>query len=150
MRFTYPALLRQAGEDEIVVSFRDLPECLTSGTDEEEALTEAQDALEEAIAGRINRDDPIPIPSAKQAGEHYVVVPTDMAAKAALVLAFRASGLSRVALAQRLGLDEKSIRRMLDPHHGTAASRINKVLRVLGHELVVEVQNSIPMENVLN
>ena len=46
MRFVYPARLRRASADEIVVSFRDLPECLTSGRDEAEALFEAQDALE--------------------------------------------------------------------------------------------------------
>ena len=30
MRFVYPARLRRTGPDEVVVSFRDLPECLTS------------------------------------------------------------------------------------------------------------------------
>jgi antitoxin HicB len=62
-----------------------------------------------------------------------------MAAKAALVLAFRGSGLTRVSLAERLGTNEKSVRRMLDPRHGTTPSRINKALRALGSELVVEV-----------
>lgn len=38
MRFVYPARLRRTGPDEVVVSFRDLPECLTSGADEAEAL----------------------------------------------------------------------------------------------------------------
>lgn len=65
-----------------------------------------------------------------------------MAAKAALVLAFRRSGLSRVALAQRFGVDDKVIRRMLDPHHGTATTRIHKALRVLGRELVVESRST--------
>ena len=45
MRFVYPARLRRTGPDEVVVSFRDLPECLTSGADEAEAITEAADAL---------------------------------------------------------------------------------------------------------
>lgn len=84
MRFIYPARLRRVGPDEIVVSFRDLPECLTSGRDEAEALTEAGDALEEAIAGRIADGEPIPQPSARRAGEHRVAVPPTMAAKAAL------------------------------------------------------------------
>lgn len=53
MRFVYPARLRRTGPDEVVVSFRDLPECLTSGADEAEALAEAADALDVAIAGRI-------------------------------------------------------------------------------------------------
>ena len=140
MRFQYPAELCHAGPNEVVVSFRDIPGCHTSGEDEAEAMEEAQDALEEAIAGRINREEDIPAPSPLMPGERLVAVPTDMAAKAAFVLAFRSSGLTRVSLAKRLGTDEKSVRRMLDPHHGTASSRIHKALRVLGSELVVEVR----------
>ena len=138
MRFTYPARLQRHSGDEIVISFRDLPECLTSGADEGEALTEAADALEEAIAGRINRADTIPAPSARLGGEHLVAVPPVTAAKAALALALRDSGLTRVALAERLGVNEKEIRRMLDPCHGTAIGRIDTALRALGQELVVE------------
>jgi antitoxin HicB len=138
MRFVYAAALVQES-DEVVVSFRDLPECLTSGADESDALEEAQDALEEAIAGRIDDDEPIPVPSDPQPGEYLVVVPADMAAKAALTLAFRESGLTRIAFAELLRRDEKTVRRMLDPRHGTSASRINKALRRLGREIVVEV-----------
>ncbi len=138
MRFVYPAHLHSTGSDEIVVSFRDLPECLTSGRNEAEALAEATDALEEAIAGRIVDGNPIPSPSARRAGEHRVAVPPAMAAKAALVLAFRDSGLSRLAFARQLGVDDKVVRRMLDPRHATAANRLHKALRQLGRELVVE------------
>lgn len=138
MRFVYAAALVQES-DEVVVSFRDLPECLTSGADESDALEEAQDALEEAIAGRIDDDEPIPVPSDPQPGEYLVVVPADMAAKAALTLAFRESGLTRIAFAELLRRDEKTVRRMLDPRHGTSASRINKALLRLGREIVVEV-----------
>ena len=52
-----------------------------------EALAEAEDALEEAIAGCINHGDPIPMPSAPLPGEHMVALPIDMAAKAAVALA---------------------------------------------------------------
>ena len=140
MRFTYPARLRPDSTGELIVSFRDLPECLTSGADEAEALTEAADALEEAIAGRINRGDSIPVPSARRAGERLVAVPAITAAKAALALALADNGLSRVALAQRLGVDEKAMRRMLDPRHRTAIARIEAALRVLGQDLVVETR----------
>ena len=146
MRFQYPAELWQAGTNEVVVSFRDIPGCHTSGEDEAEALDEAQDALEEAIAGRINRGEDIPAPSVPQPGERLVAVPTDMAAKAAFVIAFRSSGLTRVSLAKRLGTDEKSVRRMLDPRHRTAPDRIHKALRVLGSELVLEVRELAGVE----
>ena len=93
MRLVYPARLRRTGPGEIVVSFRDLPECLTSGADETEALVEAADALDVAIAGRIvyppADGDPIPAPSARRAEEHDVPVPADTAAKAAVMLAVR-------------------------------------------------------------
>lgn len=140
MRFTYPARLRPDSTGELIVSFRDLPECLTSGSDQTEALDEAADALEEAIAGRINRVDSIPVPSARRSGEHLVAVPAITAAKAALALALAESGLSRVALAQRLRVDEKAVRRMLDPRHRTAIARIERALRVLGQDLVVETR----------
>ena len=140
MRFTYPARLQRTGADEIVVSFRDLPECLTSGADEAEALSEAADALEEAIAGRMNRTDIIPAPSPRRAGEHLVSVPADTAAKAALWVALKESGTTRVALAARLGIDERAVRRMLDPRHRSSANRIHEALRALGRDLVVETR----------
>ena len=140
MRFTYPARLRPDSTGELIVSFRDLPECLTSGADQTEALTEAADALEEAIAGRIDDAERIPVPSARRSGEHLVAVPAITAAKAALALALAESGLSRVALAQQLRVDEKAVRRMLDPRHRTAIARIERALRVLGQDLVVETR----------
>ncbi|MDE0690643.1 MAG: type II toxin-antitoxin system HicB family antitoxin [Gammaproteobacteria bacterium] len=138
MRFTYPARLQRTGTNEIVVSFRDLPECLTSGTDEADALAEATDALEEAIAGRIDDRESIPCPSPRRTGERLVSVLADTAAKAALWVALRESGTSRVALAARLGIDEKAVRRMLDPRHRSSANRIHEALRALGQDLVVE------------
>ena len=139
MRLRYPAKLEADSAGEIVVSFRDFPECLTSGANQAEALVEAQDALEEAVAGRIDDVESIPTPSRRHKGEHPIAVPPDTAAKAAFVVALRASGLSRNALAQRLGLDEKILRRMLDPRHRTAANRFQNALQVLGHELIVEL-----------
>ena len=140
MHFVYPAFLQPDCTGEIVVSFRDLPECLTSGADEAEALIEAADALEEAVAGRIKRGDDIPVPSAPQSGERRVAVQSGMAAKAALALALRKSGLPRAELAALAGTDEGSIGHMLDPKHRAAPGQIERVLRVLGQQLVVEVE----------
>ena len=138
MRFIYPARLRPDSTGELIVSFRDLPESLTSGANQAEALAEAADALEEAIAGRMNRNDLIPVPSQRRAGEHLVAVPAGTAAKAALAVALRETGVNRVALAARLGIDEKAVRRMLDPRHRSSPNRIHQALRALGHDLVVE------------
>ena len=53
-------------------------------------------------------------------------------------------GVIHATLAQRLGKDEETVRRMLDPRHDTPASRLNEALRVLGSELVVEVRELTP------
>ena len=140
MQFVYPAALTRAGPRELVVSFRDLPECLTSGEDADAALAAAADALAEALAGRIDDGEPIPEPTNAEAGEHEVAVPPGIAAKAALAIAFRESGLTRVAFAESLGVDEKVVRRLLDPRHGTSPDRIAKALRSLGRRIALDVR----------
>ena len=55
------------------------------------------------------------------------------------MIAFRESGLTRVALATSLGVDEKVVRRMLDPRHGTSPDRIDMALRTLGRRIAIQV-----------
>ena len=57
-----------------VVTCRDLPEAITQGDTIEDALVEAADCLEEAIAARIDDDREIPVPSALKRGERQVSV----------------------------------------------------------------------------
>jgi antitoxin HicB len=138
--FAYPVVL---APDEIeggfVVTFPDLPEAITQGEDAAGALAEAADALEEAIAGRIRRGDSIPGPSTTAAGEPQVRVPALSAAKAALYLALRESGISKSELAARLACDEKEVRRLLDPRHPSKLPRIERALSALGKRLAVRI-----------
>ena len=48
----------------LLVSAPDFPELTTFGDDRDEAIARAADALEEAIAARISRGEPIPAPTA--------------------------------------------------------------------------------------
>ena len=138
--FAYPVTLTpNEGDGGFVVTFRDLPEAITQGDDAASALDEAADALEEAIAGRIRRGDPIPAPSAAGAGGLQVPVPALTAAKAALYLALRETGISKSELAVRLGCDEKEVRRLLDPRHASKLPRIERALSVLGKSLAVRL-----------
>lgn len=132
MHFVYAAKFARTAPDEIVVSFRDIPECLTSGVDDRDAFAEATDALEEAIAGRIDDGESIPVPTAPRGDEREIAVPPAMAAKAALALALRRSGMTCTALARSLGVQEKAVRRMLNPRHDTAVGQIKDALGVLG------------------
>ena len=59
-QFTYPARLQIDKAGFFLITFPDFPEAATDGETLEESLHNAADALEEAIAGRINRGEPIP------------------------------------------------------------------------------------------
>ncbi len=144
LRFAYPARLARDEAGRLLVTFRDLPEAGTDGTDRAEALLEAEDCLEEAIAGRIWRGDPIPFPSAPRARDVLVVVPAVMAAKAALYTAARDAGVTNVALARELGIDEKEVRRLLDPAAASKLPRVLAAINALGRRLVVELEADGP------
>jgi len=138
-RFTYPANLAPEEGGGLVVSFPDIPEALTSGSNLEEALAMAEDCLEEAIAGRIGDGEDIPAPSRLAPGSHAVTLPAQMALKAALYLAMRERHISKAALASLMDVNEKEVRRILDPHHGTKLPTIEKALRTLGKRIHLQV-----------
>ena len=137
-QFTYAVkLTRDPDDGGFVVTCRDLPEAITQGETTEEALLEAADCLEEAIAARIDDEGDIPVPSASRRGEQLVSVPPSMALKAAVYLAVREAGISNSELARRMRLDEKEARRILDPHHQTRITRIEAALAVLGRHVLL-------------
>jgi len=136
---TYPVTLTPDRDDGgFVVTFEDLPEAITQGETVTEALAEAADALEEAVAGRIRRGEPIPEPS-PATDRPIVPVPVQTAAKAALYLALQETGITKAELAVRLGCDEKEVRRLLDPCHPSKLPRIQKALAALGKGLSVRL-----------
>jgi antitoxin HicB len=147
---TYRAKLTSAsdwepGETGFVVTFPDWGWGATQGETEMEALHKAEDALEEMIATTLTDGGELPSvpPSATLApDERLVTVGAQMAAKAALYQTLKATGLSRAELARRLDLDEKEVRRMLDPRHPTKLARLEAGLRVLGRRLMLEVRDA--------
>jgi len=139
----YPAILTPDPEvGGFTVTFPDLPEAITQGQDRLDALDQAADCIEEAIAGRIRRGDEIPAASKTKSRQTVVFVPLLMAAKAALYLAMREAKMSNVKLAKRLGCDEKDVRRMLDPRHSSRITALQVALAALGKKIVLGVENA--------
>ncbi len=135
-RFTYPMKLTPDKDDGgYIVTCRDLPEAITQGESIQDALTEAADCLEEAIAARIDDRRDIPEPSALERNERAVSVPTSMALEAAVYLAVREAGIGISELARLMKLDDKEARRMLDPRHPTKLPRIEAALSALGRQV---------------
>ncbi len=106
-RFEYAVTLKRAKERGFVVTCRDLPEVTTQGEDANDALAQAVDAMDEAFAARMEANEDFPTPTRVRKGEYIVSPPAETVAKAALYVAMREAGVNRLALAKRLGIDEK-------------------------------------------
>ena len=138
-RFEYPVLLKSDG-DGFVVTCRDLPALITQGDDEADALREAADAMDEVFATYMKQSLDFPAPSKTKRGEHMVAPPAETVAKAALYTAMREAGISKIQLARQLGVDEKEVRRLLDPHYGSKLPRIAEAISLLGKKLVIGLE----------
>lgn len=141
--FIYPAILTPEEEGGFTVGFIDLSEAVTQGEDVEDALKEAADCLEEAIANRIVMGLEIPKPTRIKKGCYPVLLPAQMAAKAALYIALREANISKMELARRLHCDEKEVRRLLDPRHPSKLPRIEAALAAVGQKLVIGLQAAV-------
>ena len=137
MEFIYPAIIENDGAGHFLVTFPDILFAATEGKTIEEALIEAQDCLETAIASCIKDKENIPVPSKIKKGEYSIRLAAQTAAKAALYVAVLKSEITNSELARRLGTNEKEIRRMLDPWHPTKLPRIELALSSLGYQLSV-------------
>lgn len=136
----YFCKLEPNGEGGFLVTFPDVPEALTEGATRDDALANAADALEVALLGRMKDGDDIPPAATRPRGGSTVYIPAQAAAKLALYVAFRDSGLSQSALGRRIGKDEAEVRRMLDPYHATKLPPLEEALLALGKRLVIDVK----------
>jgi antitoxin HicB len=139
-RFQYSVLLTAADEGGYVVTCRDLPQLITQGEDEQDSLEQAADAMDEVFATYMIEGIDFPDPSKPKRREHLVSPPAETMAKAALYVAMREAGISKLQLAKRLGVDEKEVRRLLDPHYGSKLPRIDQAISALGQRLVIGLE----------
>jgi antitoxin HicB len=139
-RFEYPVAFKRAKEGGYLVSCRDLPALITQGEDMADALVQAADAMDKVFAAYMLGGVGFPAPSATRRGERLIAPPAEALAKAALYVAMREAGISKVQLAKRLGVNEKEVRRLLDPHYGSKLPRIAQAIEALGRRLVIGLE----------
>ncbi|MBP1015780.1 type II toxin-antitoxin system HicB family antitoxin [Serratia fonticola] len=116
-----------------VVSFPDIPEALTQGDTREEALAMALDALITAFDFYFEDNQPIPLPS--EVTGDYVEVPLSVASKVLMLNALIESGLTRVELADRIGIKKQEVNRLINLQHATKIDAIQKAMNALGKQL---------------
>lgn len=140
LRFTYPVrLTRDRADGGFVVSCRDLPEAITQGDTVEQALSQAEGALQAAIEARIEDGMDVPPPSQPRRGEKPVATPITTALKAAVYLEMREQRVTKSELARRMRVNEKETRRMLDPKHPTKVPTLERALAALGRRAEIAV-----------
>jgi antitoxin HicB len=139
MRYAYPYELIPQAEGGYTVTFPDVPEAITQGETEEEAAMMAEDALVTALSFYTDRGERLPSPSPPRGGR-LAFLPPLVAAKLALHDAMLAAGVSNVALARRLGIDEKTVRRLRDPLHQSRINQVDAALRALGKRMGIVIE----------
>ena len=139
MRYAYPYELIPQAEGGFTVTFPDVPEAITQGDTEEEAAAMAEDALVTALSFYTDRAERLPMPSPAR-GRALAHVPPLAAAKLALHDTMLAASVSNVALARKLGTDEKSVRRLRDPLHQSRISQVDAALKVLGKRIGIVIE----------
>ena len=141
MNLAYPIDIERDEAGFWLARFPDLTGAATDAETLDEALANARDCLDEALAGYLNRRQPLPLPS--EARGRQVIAPSLLlGTKVALWSVMVQKGLNASQLAEQLGVDEKTVRRMLDPRHRSHVSRIEQALTALGKQLVVDVHEA--------
>ena len=89
--YLYPATPTPEPEGGATVVFRDMPEAITYGTDDEEVRMMAGEVLELAVAERMDLGEEVPTASAAKPGDILIRLRPLLAAKAALHNALKES-----------------------------------------------------------
>lgn len=135
---SYPARLEKDGAA-YVMSFRDIPEALTSGRSQKEVLRMASDALVTAMDFYFEDRREVPMPSKPRKGEAMVELSASVAAKVLLLNAMLSERVTPAILARKLRTTPQSVTRIVDLHHATKIDTIAEALKVLDKKLVLSV-----------
>ncbi|MFA7238940.1 MAG: type II toxin-antitoxin system HicB family antitoxin [Sulfuricellaceae bacterium] len=136
--FDYPVILEAQPEGGFVVTFPDVPEAITQGEDEDEALLYAVDALETALTFYVDARRPLPVPTA--AAGRPTVRPSAMEClKLGVYQAMTEQGIRKAELARRLGWHMPQVDRLFDLNHASRLDQVEAAARVLGRHIEVRI-----------
>ena len=136
--FDYPVTLTPDG-DTVLVSFVDVPEAITFGSDEAEALLQAIDAMETALSFYVDARKPLPVASKPKRGQRTVRPSALEGAKLGVYQAMTEQGIKKAELARRLGWHTPQVDRLFDLRHASRLDQIEAAANALGRQLEVRV-----------
>ena len=144
MNMAYPVTLKTYSSRQVGAFFADVPEAITAGASEAEALDSALDALVVALSGYLDDGRPLPYPSKAKRGQPVVVLPPRVALKLAIYAAMREQNITQAQLGERLGIEGRQVRRVLDLDHESKLSQLEAALSALGLRVAVSVSKVSP------
>ncbi len=136
--FDYPVTLTP-DEGTVMVTFADVPEAITFGLDEDEALLQAVDALESALTFYIEDRKPLPPPSKPKKGQKTVRPSALECGKLGVYQAMTEQGIKKSELARRLGWHMPQIDRLFDLRHASKLDQIEAAAGALGKHVRLQI-----------
>ncbi|MCB1022406.1 MAG: type II toxin-antitoxin system HicB family antitoxin [Bryobacterales bacterium] len=134
----YPVQITPDGE-QFLVRFPDVPEAITFGETEGEAVVRARDALESALTTYVEAGKALPRPTGNAAESSFIAVSALAEAKLTLHSLLLERGLSVGDLANRLGSTLQSAKRLLDVRVESSLGEIEQAFQALDRRLTIQV-----------
>jgi antitoxin HicB len=138
----YPIKLKRDGRF-FLVTFPDIPEAITQGKSEEQALRAAKDALETALDFYFEENRIVPSPSPLKRRQQFVELPVSLAAKVLLLNEMLRQKVRPAELARRLHTTPQEINRLTNIRHASKIDGIANAMKALGKTLQVSAANDI-------
>jgi len=140
MQYAYPCKITgNEGDGEgFAVAFVDVYGANTGGNTYREARALAEDCLVAALGAYVKCNEALPIPSPLAKGQELVPVSPLAAIKLALYSSMRRQEISSAELANRLGISEPAVRKLLNPDGYSHMKQVARALDAVGCRLAVE------------
>lgn len=133
--FNYPVIL-SPDDGSFLVTFPDVPEAITFGETEEEALRQAVDALETALSFYVDARKALPEPSV--CPDLPTVRPSALESiKLAVYREMMIQGVRKAELARRLGWKGPQVDRLFDLGHASRLDQLEAAANALGKHIDV-------------
>ncbi|MCF7986546.1 MAG: type II toxin-antitoxin system HicB family antitoxin [Methylovulum sp.] len=133
--FDYPVILTPDGGT-VLVTFPDVPEAITFGVNEDEALCHAVEALETALSFYIEGRQALPEPSVL-VGHRTVRPPALECIKLCVYREMLAQGIRKADLARLLGWKAPQVDRLFDLNHASRLDQLEAAAKILGRHIEV-------------
>lgn len=131
----YPVTLTPEPEGGFTVTFADIPEAISYGATQEEALDMGLDALVTAMDFYFEDRRSVPLPSKAKKDQATLKLPESVWLKVLLLNEVCAQNVRPIDLANRMGAKRQEVNRLLNLHHATKVDTIARAFEALGKSL---------------